>query len=285
MRNDLELHLSWDNWYTNEFDLQILKFYSNYSFDDKYIFCESEYNSSLINLVKEKTNLIEMINNQSSYEAALTVCKWVNNLAQNGRSAIKKLKIYDSKYWNASDILERALNRQMGFDCWTISFFLCEILNSLGYNARWIQCLPLDFRQMDSHCITLVYIDSLKKWIILDAGQGGCYICKDEMPLNLSELRSRLIDGRPIFLNNLETPITDTLRWYLIKNSIKFHSILKSSFTYLNQNSIIHYFLYPCSLLKPQDKKLTTNYNEQTYIYTTDDKKFWEPINRRENAS
>ncbi len=88
-----------------------------------------------------------------------------------------------------------------GINCRHLAISLNEMYLSMGLKSRYVICLPKDESYQDCHVINCVWVDSLQKWIWLDP-TFAAYV-KDENGnfLSISEVRERLIDGRPLILN------------------------------------------------------------------------------------
>jgi transglutaminase-like putative cysteine protease len=105
-----------------------------------------------------------------------------------------------------------------GINCRHLAIALNEMYLSMGWKSRYVTCLPKDETDQDCHVINCVWVDSLQKWIWLDP-TFAAYV-KDENGnfLSISEVRERLIDGRPLVLNedaNWNNQNKQTKEYYL----------------------------------------------------------------------
>jgi len=88
-----------------------------------------------------------------------------------------------------------------GINCRHLSIALNEMYLSMGWKSRYVTCLPKDESDQDCHVINCVWLDSLQKWIWLDPTFVAYVKDENGIFLSISEVRERLIDGRPLVLN------------------------------------------------------------------------------------
>ena len=88
-----------------------------------------------------------------------------------------------------------------GINCRHLSIALNEMYLSMGLKSRYVTCLPKDESDQDCHVINCVWVDSLQKWIWLDPTFAAYVKDENGIFLSISEVRERLIDGRPLVLN------------------------------------------------------------------------------------
>jgi hypothetical protein len=71
----------------------------------------------------------------------------------------------------------------------------------MGWKSHYVTCLPRDENDGDCHVINCVWVKRLQEWIRIDP-TFAAYV-KDENGnfLSIGEVRERLIDGRPLILN------------------------------------------------------------------------------------
>lgn len=74
------------------------------------------------------------------------------------------------------------------------------MLKSIGIEARFITCMPEDKNDTDCHLVNQVWLPELIKWAIIDSDSGGNWTSNEEgLPLSLSELREKYINGTEIY--------------------------------------------------------------------------------------
>ena len=153
---------------------------------------------------------------------------------------------------NSVNIIRCTIEKNQKSNCWMYATTLNEILLHLGFKSKMIICMPLDLRISDCHCVVHVYLDELKKWIILDPSFGTYYTNKLNTPINLSEFREILIRGEIVKMPFVLRKYRDTLIGYWTKNLFRFETYSNSCFNIesLEKDKIIY------SLL-PSDYMLT----------------------------
>ena len=94
----------------------------------------------------------------------------------------------------------------------------------MGFKSRFVTCMP---RKMvnDCHVINVVYSATLDKWVWVDPTFDAYVVDENGVMLSIQEVRERMRDGRPYFLNedanwNNESPQTQKhyLDTYMAKN-------------------------------------------------------------------
>lgn len=116
-------------------------------------------------------------------------------------------------------------------NCRYLSLLFTQILLSLNFRARWVKCLPVEIISKETHCVTEVYIEELKKWIVVDAPYGLIYFNKSGIPLNLIEMRQNIVSGK----------------------MFRFFSDSKESIELIYRNWINHIFRFQYSLYNDYD--------------------------------
>ena len=138
-----------------------------------------------------------------------------------------------------------------------------------------VRCLPLDLRPIDCHCVTLCYSNDYQKWIVYDSAMGTIYTNKDKVPLSLREMRYLLITQQEIKMPFVLHRTSQNLRWYLIKNMIRFQSYQTSCFN-MEENEI-EQTIFCLNPAKYQlEDKIVIDRGNKVYIknvYNEDD--FW----------
>lgn len=103
---------------------------------------------------------------------------------------------------NAVDMYELAKRENRGLNCRMLAFMLNDCYLALGYPSRFVTCLPRAFRtDNDCHVINVVWSKELGKWVWMDASFAAYVTDENGLLLHPGEVRQRLIDGRPLVLN------------------------------------------------------------------------------------
>ncbi len=127
---------------------------------------------------------------------------------------------------NVIDLYEACQKQQRGINCRGLAFMLSELYLAMGWPARALCCVPKGYaHDNDSHVITMVWHGELNKWVWMDPSFSAYVKDENGLLLHAGEVRQRLIDGRPLVLNeeanwNHEVKQTkeDYLEEYMAKN-------------------------------------------------------------------
>ena len=125
----------------------------------------------------------------------LNIMYWIhNNITHDGSN-------YPLAEFSSIDLYHYHKATGEGINCRHLAISLNEMYLSMGWKSRYVTCMPKDENDQDCHVINAVWVNSLQKWIWIDP-TFAAYV-KDENGnfLSISEVRERLIDGRPIVLN------------------------------------------------------------------------------------
>jgi len=181
------------------------------------------------------------------------------------------------KHWNIFTINENMMRSPFTADCGTIALIMTEVLLSMGWKARWIQCLPLDLRQNESHCVTHVWSEEYNKWIIIDAAQDVFYFNSKAIPYGLPDLRDAIINNDRILIYSTAEKQKGMLwlKQYWVKNIFRFHTLGFSGFDMFSLEKQEHYYLNPLGY-ELSDKIVKDEQNIDIHINTHNYEEFWE---------
>lgn len=139
--------------------------------------------------------------------------------------------------FDAIDIYNYHKSTGKGVNCRHLAIALNEMYLSMGIPSRYVTCMPYDKKDQDCHVINSVWSSQYQKWIWIDP-TFEAYV-KDENGnfLSIPEVRYRLIEGRPLFLNedanwNYENKQTKEyyLESYMAKNLYWFDCVTNYCF-------------------------------------------------------
>lgn len=88
-----------------------------------------------------------------------------------------------------------------GINCRHLAIALNEMYLSMGIPSRYITCLPKDPDDPDCHVINTVWSSELQKWIWIDPTFNAYVMDENGVMLGIAEVRERLIEDRPLVLN------------------------------------------------------------------------------------
>lgn len=231
--------------------------------------------------LKRKYNLNNLAIKNNEIERCLMAMEWTfqHLLFRNYSEFNEKL--------NAANILEFSRKNHKTVNCLCHATVLTEVLLSLGFVARKISCLPIDIVPFDNHVVTVVFIESLHKWIMLDPSMS-CYITdKDGNILSLPEIRYNLINNKKICIETFSRfstlSVTANKQFefnqqeyiaYLYKNLFRFmsRSVQSSAAT---KNKDVFYMLVPKGFLEANTVQKSFVEDEEVELRITDDDEFF----------
>ncbi|MDR0833880.1 MAG: transglutaminase-like domain-containing protein [Candidatus Symbiothrix sp.] len=162
--------------------------------------------------VRRYFKLDSIAGNGDEISKILNMMYWIhNNILHDGSNwALAEFSSIDLYHY------QKATGK--GINCRHLAIALNEMYLSMGWKSRYVTCLPKDENDQDCHVINCVWVDSLQKWIWIDP-TFAAYV-KDENGnfLSISEVRERLIDSRPLVLNedaNWNNQNKQTKEYYL----------------------------------------------------------------------
>jgi len=257
--------------------LEILRKAGKYQKENTENFPKFTYQSSdnwNLKNVRETFNLDSIAGNSDEMSKILNLLHWVhNNVRHDGTN-------FGNCEYDAIDLYNYNKATGKGINCRNLATLLNECYLAIGIPSRFVVCLPQDSTDQDCHVINSVYSKTLKKWIWIDP-TNNAYV-KDENGnfLGIGEVRERLIDGRPVVLNedanwNNEQKQTkeDYLDRYMAKNLYWLQCPINSKFnteSHYRNNGEIYISLIPTDF-KPFGHNLD--------VVITDPDYFWQAPN------
>lgn len=137
------------------------------------------------------------------------------------------------------DILDYSYKkgREYGVYCRLQAIVFTECCMALGIKSRILHCLPFNPYDFDTHVVSMVYIKSLNKWIMLDAGNNRYFTDENNQILSPLEIREKLGNDAYIKCN------VDDVQYkrYMAKNLFYFKSLKNNTFgsdLQINQETI-----------------------------------------------
>lgn len=256
-------------------DTYFLKYFSTYSNvnTEQIIFTYENQNSPNLVHLKEVLKLEDIRGEGNDNDVFRRVCNWVYNTLSAGTNETisQQCKKLD---WNTLTILQQVKDNGLFCDCGTFAIVLTEVLLALGYKARWVQCLPLDLRYSDSHCVTHVYSKDFGKWMIVDAALNQIYFNRKGIPLSLPELRQSLLnDERILFLSSSDKN-RNWLLHYWKKNIFRFHCFLENKYGFYSASNQTHCYLDPENF-KISNKMYQRDSGKICHIHTSSPEEYW----------
>ena len=179
--------------------------------------------------VREFFNLDSIAGQGDEISQIINLMTWVHD-------NIGHLNNYALCEFTSIDIYNYSKSNGKGVNCRLLAITLNEMYLAMGIKSRYVTCMPKDSTDYDCHVINSVYSNTLQKWLWMDPSQNA-YI-KDENGnlLSIEEVRERMIDGRPLVLNedaNYHKEKTSKewyLDYYMAKNLYWFNCVVNTQF-------------------------------------------------------
>lgn len=204
--------------------LDLLKRAGQYNVNEKRVLPKFTYQLAtdpLLQSLRKNYKLDSIAGKGDELSRILNVMFWLHNLiphdGQHGNPTIV----------NAPSMIEVCKKEHRGLNCRGLAMALNECYLSLGFQSRYITCLPKDSLKMDKDChvINCVYLKSKDKWIWIDPTNNAYVMDEKGEPLSIEEVRQRIIENKPVKLNaeanwNNKNPVVkeDYLFNYMAKN-------------------------------------------------------------------
>ncbi|MGY0036545.1 TPR end-of-group domain-containing protein [Pedobacter sp. NJ-S-72] len=103
---------------------------------------------------------------------------------------------------NAVDLIEICKKEDRGINCRMMATILKDAYQAMGFKSRAVTCMPKDTADFDCHVINIVWSKTLDKWIWMDPTFNAYVSDKKGNLLNIEEVRSKLILGETLVLND-----------------------------------------------------------------------------------
>lgn len=168
--------------------------------------------------VREYFNLDSIAGSGDELSKIRNLMHWVHHVVRHDGGS------YNPDSRNAIDLIEVCRKENRGINCRMMAQVLNECYLAMGFKSRFVTCMP---RKMvnDCHVINVVYSATLDKWVWVDPTFDAYVVDENGVMLSIQEVRERMRDGRPYFLNedanwNNESPQTQKhyLDTYMAKN-------------------------------------------------------------------
>lgn len=213
-----------------------LRVFRDFTHSNFYADFEYDFNNSNFEILKDKYNIVQIAGNGDELTKALNLLRWCcDNVLHNGGS-----KNVESVPKTSIGILDYAYQKgiENGVYCRLQSIVFTECCLALGIKSRILHCLPFSPNDFDSHVVSIVFINSLNKWIMVDAGSNGYFLDENNIILSPMEVRQKLGDNsfvkcNPNIYPNSSQSFEDkqnNYQNYMAKNLFYFKSMLKNTF-------------------------------------------------------
>lgn len=130
----------------------------------------------------------------STWNKTLAVARFVATNIPHNNQKVQPEKRNAIYLWEYTKTVEPA------FNCRLHSIMLYELLESIGIEAKYITCMPMDRGDTDCHVVNQVWLPELGKWAMIDSDSDGTYATDASgTPLSLAEIRECYITGVPVY--------------------------------------------------------------------------------------
>lgn len=145
--------------------------------------------------IREYFNLDSIAGTGDEVSRVMNVMEWTHNTLE-----------HNGGYWadfdmTAITIYEHARDNKTGVNCRSQAVFLNECYLALGIKSRFITCCPRDNYNQEAHVINTVFLESLNKWIWVDATFQTVVMDENGVLLSIPEVRNRLMNEEPLFIS------------------------------------------------------------------------------------
>lgn len=183
---------------------------------------------------------------------------------------------------HATDILNIAKSVKKSVNCLSHATVMTEVLLLYGFYAKTVTCLPIGTWPYDCHNITVVYVESIKRWIALDPTYNIYFKDVDDQLISLDKIRKACINNEDIFIisnQRFQSPETKEFQSmymkYMSKNLFRFRTYKKVIQRRQESEEII-YELVPKNYMPYNGNYIFMESENRSIYYITDPDFFWE---------
>jgi hypothetical protein len=146
--------------------------------------------------LKKEFNLDSISGNGDEISRFKNLLHWAHNsVRHDGNSNNPPLR-------NAADLIAICKKENRGVNCRMMATILRDAYQAEGFYTRIVTCMPKDTADFDCHVITVVWSKTLNKWVWMDPTFNAYVSDEKGNLLNIEEVRTRLINGSPLVLND-----------------------------------------------------------------------------------
>lgn len=196
--------------YRNELynNLMLLKKHREYdnsaSIDDmpsfRYLMDVTEYDFT------EPLSLSAALSEKNEIEKIIAIMQWLSrNIVFDGRSD--------------SDCTLGTLQLNIPVNCFKVAQLLNDLYSFYGFYARMVQTKPYSEANDSNHWVNLVFSNTLKKWIMMDA--AFCAYCRDKEGnlLSVQEIRKLISCHKPVHIIIQNDNMSANQYFYLVSET------------------------------------------------------------------
>lgn len=225
---------------------------------------------SLLTATRMRFNLDSVAGNGDELSRIKNLLHFVHESVRHNGSAP-----YPSVPMNFGALYDYCKDGDKGINCRLMAIMLTEVLLAEGIPARFLICAPKFYEyDSDAHVITVAWSRDLGKWVWVDPTFDAWVADENGVMLGPAEVRSRLISGKPLVLN-------DYANWN--------HQNKQTVENYLKEYMAKNLYIMGCNTInRPEPEGRTTSSGERgRFVYlvpegtqygewmTTDPEAFW----------
>lgn len=173
-----------------------LKYFNRYNSNDDSCDLQINYfsifNDKGLDLISKTINPARITSTTDELTDAFKLMEWTFN-----HMLYPKVGTYTGAQFSL-DIIEFAKQNKAILNCLCHATVLTELLLAAGYKAKKVFCLSCDVLPSENHVVVDVYINSIKKWVMLDPTISAYFTDENDIPLSVREIRLRLISDSKI---------------------------------------------------------------------------------------
>jgi len=234
--------------------------------------------------LRDLYNLEAIAGQGSETERLVNLMSWVYRLT--GHANEPEIP----KELNAFNLIRLAQVEHVQINCYMKTVILNEVYLAMGWQSRQTHLLPHSHEEEESHFVTSVYASSLGKWIAMDPDFGAYLTDEKGSILGVSEIRSCLVAGRPVWAIAVDGGgrlaeewgrATDFIRgadytWFLTDFVFKIRCPQRSLFNQAAQPGRVFFELIPDGYREELLREPTITDSGKIIVYTNDEELFWQ---------
>jgi hypothetical protein len=246
-------------------------------------FTYAEPSDEDLSRLRELYDLDAIAGQGSETERIINLMRWVYRLT--GHANEPEIP----KDLNAFNLIRLATVEHVQINCYMKTVILNEVYLAMGWQSRQTHLLPHSREEEESHVVTSVYAPTLGRWIAMDPDFGAYMTDEEGSILGVSEIRSRLVAGRPLRavdvdaggrLMNAWGTARNFIRgadyiWFLTDFVFKIRCPQRSLFNQAAQPDRIYYELIPDGYRADLLGEPTITDTGKVIVYTNDEALFW----------
>lgn len=216
--------------------LEVLKGAKDYNKNDKNaipVFTYQDSEDKNLKALRAGFKLDSIAGTGNEVSKMLNLLHWIHDLIpHNGNEGNPAVK-------NAMSLINTCTSESKTLNCRGLAIVLNECYLAMGWQSRFMTCLPQDTSDFDCHVINMVYSNDLDKWIWVDPTNDAYVMDETGELLGIEEVRQRLINDEMLILNpdaNWNRRNSTIKEYYLFqymaKNLYRFSCPLNSTYDY-----------------------------------------------------